>query len=68
MSLRAYDSFYAYNYGFATVRIIVIRNPNPPVFSLPSYQVTVNENIPLGNVAVDIQATDADQVGAIKPL
>ncbi|WAQ95445.1 FAT4-like protein [Mya arenaria] len=60
MTLRAYDSFYPYTYGFANVRINVIRNPNAPVFSLPSYEVRINENFPLGNRAVDVQASDQD--------
>ena len=62
MQLIAYDSFYRDNVGFANVRINVIRNPSPPVFSLPGYTVTINENYPLGDVVVDVQASDNDGV------
>ena len=60
MSLAAFDSVYPFNAGVARVTINVVRNPNPPVFSLPSYQVTINENFPLGGVVVDVDASDND--------
>jgi hypothetical protein len=62
MRLEAYDTFYPFNKGFSNVRINVIRNPSAPRFSLPSYEVTINENFPLGNVAVDVTASDPDNV------
>lgn len=62
MRLQAYDTYYPFNRGFSNVRINVIRNPSPPRFSLPIYEVTINENFPLGDVAVDISATDDDGV------
>ena len=65
MTLVAYDAFYPRNFGIATVTINIIRNPNAPVFSLPSYQVTINENFPLGDVVVDVQASDLDGVSVV---
>ena len=65
MSLTAYDSFYPNNIGTAQVQINVVRNPSPPVFNLPSYQVTINENFPLGDVVVDVQAADNDGVSLV---
>ena len=62
MNLRAYDSYYPYNYGFATVTIFVVRNPSAPQFTLTNYVETINENYLLGEVVVDVQASDLDGV------
>ena len=66
LRLQAVDTFYPTNPGFSTVTINVIRNPNPPDFVLPSYQVTVNEYFPLGDVVIDLDAVDADSVSPVK--
>ena len=62
MQLNAFDTFYPYNFGAATVQINVIRNPATPIFSAPNYVQTVNENYPLGDVVIDVNATDSDGV------
>ena len=60
LKLLAFDTFYPNNYGTATATIFVNRNPNPPIFSLPNYRVTIAETSPLGMMVVDTNATDAD--------
>ncbi|XP_035826838.1 protocadherin Fat 4-like [Aplysia californica] len=60
LSIRAYDSFYPNNLAAATVTINVIRNPNAPVFELPSYSETVRESLAAGSLILPLTARDLD--------
>lgn len=62
LRLRAYDSYYAYNYAETTCTISVIRNPNAPVFTSAVYEQTINEDYPVGDVILSISANDLDGV------
>lgn len=62
LALQVYDSTYPRNPGVCTVRITVIRNPSAPIFRLPAYLETISEYYPIGDVAVDVEASDADGV------
>ena len=50
------------------VRIPVTRNVNPPAFSQPTYEATINENIDVGLSILQASATDADGVKYFAPL
>ena len=48
--------------GTMTISVIVIDfNDNKPVFTSPSYEVTLREDIPVGSNVIKVSATDADE-------
>lgn len=61
--MTAYDSLATRLVATATVTIQVTRNPSTPVFELTSYQKTINEYYPIGQMVLNITATDPDNVG-----
>lgn len=60
--LNAYDTFYPNDKATATVTVSVNRNPGAPVFDPAIYTRTIPETFPLGNLVVDVNATDPDLV------
>ncbi|KAJ8318063.1 hypothetical protein KUTeg_003154 [Tegillarca granosa] len=56
----AYDDVRPNTRATAVVQILVFRNPNGPVWSLPSYSTIINENRQIGSVVLNVSATDAD--------
>ncbi|KAK3089813.1 hypothetical protein FSP39_006721 [Pinctada imbricata] len=58
--VTAYDSARINARATATVAIFVVRNPNGPIFSLPSYGTTINENQAIGQFLLNVTATDLD--------
>ena len=56
----AYDSLRPILRDTATVEITIIRNPNPPIFTLPSYSNTIAESTTPGSVVLNVTAVDAD--------
>ena len=62
LTMQAYDTAYPNNKAQANLIVQVRRNVNGPVFSpQPArYERTISENYPIGDVIVDLTATDAD--------
>ena len=56
----AYDSLRPILRDTATVEINIIRNPNPPIFTLPNYSNTIGEATSPGSVVLNVTAVDAD--------
>lgn len=48
--------------ALATVNITVTRNEHGPVFGAPSYQKTIYDTTPLGDVILTVAASDNDGV------
>ncbi|XP_023559788.1 protocadherin gamma-A7 isoform X5 [Octodon degus] len=60
--LTAYDGGDPPLSGTARIQVTVVDvNDHAPVFSLPQYQVTVPENIPIGTRLLTINAVDLDE-------
>jgi hypothetical protein len=55
-----YDSAYPDVQDRTTVNIVVNRNVNAPIFSLPRYTAVIPESYPPGSQVVCVNATDAD--------
>ncbi|XP_049642822.1 protocadherin gamma-A3 isoform X8 [Suncus etruscus] len=48
--------------GSLYIKVIVLdANDNPPVFTQPEYQVSVQENLPVGTRLLTVNATDPDE-------
>lgn len=62
LGLAAFDSDYPNDKAYANVTLTVIRNPNAPEFTNPSYSITVNESYPLAVSLLQVSGQDADQV------
>lgn len=60
--VTAYDSLATRLVATATVTIHVTRNPSTPIFELTSYQTTITEYYPIGQMVLNITATDPDSV------
>ncbi|XP_048248833.1 cadherin EGF LAG seven-pass G-type receptor 2-like [Haliotis rufescens] len=58
--VRAEDSGSPRLYDIALVELTINRNLNPPIFNPVSYQMTILETRPIGDVVVRVTATDAD--------
>ncbi|XP_063046252.1 protocadherin Fat 2 isoform X2 [Engraulis encrasicolus] len=59
-----YDLVVTLNQGEAEARVIVDvtdENDNAPIFTLPSYQVSLSENVPIGTSVLAVTAIDVDQ-------
>ncbi|KAL2077818.1 hypothetical protein ACEWY4_027322 [Coilia grayii] len=59
-----YDLIVTINQGQAEARVIVDvtdENDNVPIFTLPSYQASLPENVPIGTSVLSITAIDVDQ-------
>ena len=65
MRVTAYDSLSPSKVATSTVIITVIRNPSPPQFTLPSYEVTIPETYSLGQTVVNVTAIDPDGVSLL---
>jgi len=63
LQIRAYNTLNPSNIGISTVEVQVDRNVNAPVF-VRSYSKEISENIGLGQMILQVQATDADGVSA----
>ncbi|XP_075066025.1 protocadherin gamma-B5-like isoform X3 [Mixophyes fleayi] len=60
--LTALDGGQPVNTGTAVIKIIVSDiNDNAPVFEKELYQLSVNENIPINSLVVQLSATDKDE-------
>ncbi|XP_069892334.1 protocadherin gamma-A7 isoform X8 [Dipodomys merriami] len=60
--LTAYDGGDPPLSGTASIQITVVDvNDHTPVFSLPQYQVTVPENVPVGTTLLTVNAVDPDE-------
>ncbi|XP_041516121.1 protocadherin gamma-A7 isoform X7 [Microtus oregoni] len=60
--LTAYDGGDPPRSGTASIRVTVVDvNDHTPVFSLPRYQVTVPENVPVGTRLLTVNAVDLDE-------
>ncbi|RUS85645.1 hypothetical protein EGW08_006591, partial [Elysia chlorotica] len=66
VSVIAYDSAYPSVRATATATIFVNLNPNPPVFNPVNYERVVSEDIQIGSILVDVNATDADPFDVIR--
>lgn len=63
LRMRVYDDVYPDNYDEDVLAITVTRNLNAPVIlNLANLQVTVWDTHPIGDLIVDVNATDADNV------
>ncbi|XP_040296659.1 protocadherin gamma-B2-like [Bufo bufo] len=62
LTLTAFDGGKPLRSGTAVVRILVQdANDNYPVFSPNHYKVSLDENIPIGYIALHLNATDKDE-------
>ncbi|XP_028633766.1 protocadherin gamma-A7 isoform X4 [Grammomys surdaster] len=60
--LTAYDGGDPLRSGTASIRVTVVDvNDHTPVFSLPLYQATVPENVPVGTRLLTVNAIDLDE-------
>ncbi|XP_036060636.1 protocadherin gamma-A7 isoform X6 [Onychomys torridus] len=60
--LTAYDGGNPPRTGTASIRVTVVDvNDHTPVFSLPRYQATVPENVPVGTRLLTVNAVDLDE-------
>ncbi|XP_042547880.1 protocadherin gamma-A7 isoform X7 [Dipodomys spectabilis] len=60
--LTAYDGGDPPLSGTASIQVTVVDvNDHTPVFSLPQYQVTVPENVPVGTTLLTVNAVDPDE-------
>ncbi|KAM5301567.1 protocadherin gamma-A10 isoform 9-T9 [Glossophaga mutica] len=60
--LTAYDGGDPLRSGTVLISVTVFdANDNAPVFTLPEYQVTVPENLPVGTQLLTVTATDRDE-------
>uniref|UniRef100_H0XKU0 Protocadherin gamma subfamily A, 7 n=1 Tax=Otolemur garnettii TaxID=30611 RepID=H0XKU0_OTOGA len=60
--LTAYDGGDPPRSGTARIQVTVLDvNDHAPVFSLPQYQVTVPENVPVGTKLLTVNAVDLDE-------
>ena len=68
--MSAHDTLYPDNIGSCSVLITVARNPSSPEFTSEDLRVTIDEQIPLGDDVVMVNATDVDNVskGCLKLL
>lgn len=58
--VTAIDNLRPNQVATATVVISIIRNPNSPQFTLPSYTNTISESTNVGTVVLNVTATDRD--------
>lgn len=70
LEVTVHDSFYVDDKATATVTIQVQRNPSAPRFTdnLPvpfTYTRLITENFPVGDVVIDVNATDDDGVSEL---
>ena len=60
MRFAAFDSANPLNRAEAVIRIDVTRNEHAPVFEQDSYSANVTQNLALGELVVQVRATDTD--------
>lgn len=58
--VTAIDNLRPNQVATSTVVISIIRNPNTPQFTLPSYTNTISESTNVGTVVLNVTATDRD--------
>ena len=66
LRLIAFDNVYPTAQATSTATIFVNLNPNPPIFNPVDYVRTINEDIVIGSLIVELTATDADSFDQIK--
>jgi len=60
--LIPYDNASPDKIATSTVDISIVRNPSAPIFTLPSYEVTIPQTYSLGSPVVNVTAYDPDGV------
>ena len=68
MRIQASDNSNPVKLTEITVIISVYRDTSRPVFDIPNYLTTINENTAVGTSIQNVRATDADLVVGILPL
>ena len=68
MRIQASDNSNPVKLTEITVIISVYRDTSRPVFDIPNYVVTINENTAVGTSIQNVRATDADLVVGILPF
>ena len=57
-----YDTAYPDNYATGSLTVSVVRNANAPLFSQDEYSKSLDDQFPIGEDVLEVQATDLDQV------
>ena len=60
--IEVYDSAFPYNRGTGEITVTVIRNANAPEFTEDIYSKTVDDNYPIGEDLLQVEAEDEDKV------
>ena len=63
--VAAFDSAYPENRVFTNVGFTVTRNPNAPIFTSTEYPKDIDEKFPIGDIVVQVRATDLDRVSSV---
>lgn len=62
LEVLAYDPQYPVDFATATVTLSISRNENVPIFSPPTYRVTISETAIIGSSVIRVTASDNDGV------
>lgn len=62
LEIAAYDSAFPNNRVMEQLSINVLRNPNAPRFDQNSYSKRISETFPVGEIILQVAATDQDSV------
>jgi hypothetical protein len=66
--VEAYDDQYPDDKSYASVRINILKNTNPPVIRPSQMSATANDYDPPGTPVIDVNATDIDQTVSYKKI